>query len=45
MKALHRHRQRIQGSNCARKETVDIVIHVSPRNVDRKNHAIYQNNK
>ena len=36
MKALYRHRQRIQGSNCARKETVDIVIHVTPRNVDRK---------
>ena len=36
MKALYRHRQRIQGSNRARKETVDIVIHVTPRNVDRK---------
>ena len=36
MKALCRHRQRIQGSNRARKETVDIVIHVTPRNVDRK---------
>ena len=36
MKALYRHRQRIQGSTRARKETVDIVIHVTPRNVDRK---------
>ena len=32
-------------SSCARKETTDIGILVTSRNGDRKNHAIYQNNK
>ena len=37
--------QRIPGSNCARKETVDTDILVTSRNGDRKNLAIYQNNE
>ena len=39
------YRQRIPGSSCVRKVTVDIVIHVTSRNGDKKNHAIYQNNE
>ena len=39
------YRQRIPESGCARKETVEIDILVTSRNGDRKNHAIYQNNK
>ena len=39
------YKQRIPKSSCARKETVDIDILVTSRNGDKKNHAIYQNNK
>ena len=38
-------RQRIPGSSCARKQTVDIDILVTSRNGDKKNHAIYKNNE
>ena len=39
------YRQRILKPSCMRKETVDIDILVTPRNGDRKNHAIYENNE
>ena len=38
-------RQRIPGSSCVRKETVDIDILVTCRNGDTKNHANYQSNE
>ena len=37
--------QKIQESSCAKKETVDIDILKTSKNGERKNHAIYQNNK
>ena len=39
------YRQRIPEFSYARKETVDIDILVTSRNGEKKNHAIYQNNK
>ena len=43
MKAFYR--QIIPESSCVRKETVDIDILVTSKNGDKKNHAIYENNK
>ena len=39
------YRLRIPEFSCARKETVDINIHVTSRNGEKKNHAIHQNNE
>ena len=36
---------RIPESSCARKKAVDIYILVTSRNGERKDHAVYRNNK
>ena len=41
-KAFYRHK--LPEISCAKKESVEIDILVTPKNGSRKNHTIYQNN-